>query len=530
MNKLLSAPSRKELRVSFQKNYSDSSWLDRNKVIDGFVAATGYERKYAIKLLNTPVALEIKQRKSTKRVIYDEQVKQALVSLWHAANQICSKRLVPFIPELLKVLERHGHLQLPETVREKVLDISHSTVDRLLQSERSKVNRSVTTTKPGSLFKHRIKVRTFADWDDVIPGFIEADLVAHCGDDTNGSFLNTLTLIDISSGWLECMALIRKSANDVITALEVVSDLLPFKLLGLDTDNGSEFINNDLLDFCDDKNITFTRSRAYKKNDQAHVEEKNGSVVRRLVGYDRFEGQNAWECLASLYKVMRLYVNFFQPSLKLLSKERSGARVTKKYSLAKTPYQRLMSSTHIPTAVKDDLTSQYRVLDPINLLDQLQTLQDKLWVHAGSKVIHDSAIINDLKNKITGETDPENIPASTVKIENSVHRFYHKAEKIDLRKAPRTWRTRKDPFEGVWDEIRLRLELNPESSPKALLNWLIDKYPGEFKANHVRTLQRRISEWRNLQEGQGEKLRAIMLSEKTQESLTETLEEEIFVD
>ena len=149
-------------------------------------------------------------------------------------------------------------------------------------------------------------MRTFADWDDVTPGFVEADLVAHCGGNTNGAFLNTLVLVDICTGWLECMPLLRKSAQDVIDGLRVADELLPFIMQGLDTDCGSEFINYDVLDYCEDKHITFTRARTHRKNDQAHVEEKNGSVVRRLVGYDRFEGRKAWEALAQLYRVLRM--------------------------------------------------------------------------------------------------------------------------------------------------------------------------------------------------------------------------------
>ena len=206
-------------------------------------------------------------------------------------NQICSKRLVPFLPALVAAMERHGHLRLPSDVRTRLLSISPATVDRLLRPERVRINKSVSTTRSGSLLKHQVPVRTFADWDDVVPGFLEADLVAHCGGNTNGAFLNTLTLVDISTGWLECIPLLRKSAGDVIDGLCIADDLLPFPLQGLDTDCGSEFINYEkittaiavlyLLDYCEKRSITFTRARTHRKNDQAHVEEKNGSVVRK---------------------------------------------------------------------------------------------------------------------------------------------------------------------------------------------------------------------------------------------------------
>ena len=211
-----------------------------------------------------------------------------LLTVWYAANQICSKRLVPFIPELVASLEKFGHLSLTVSMRQQLLSISSASVDRLLKVERQQTKKGLSTTKPGSLLKKQIQVHTFMDWDEVIPGFCEADLVAHCGDRVNGTFLNTLVLTDITSGWTEFLALLKRSEADVIAALKIAQKLLPFPLLGLDTDNGSEFINYELLKFCKSQQITFTRSRAYRKNDQAHVEEKNGSIVRRLnVSQDR---------------------------------------------------------------------------------------------------------------------------------------------------------------------------------------------------------------------------------------------------
>ncbi len=175
------------------------------------------------------------------------------------------------------------------------------------------------------------------------------------------------------------MPLLHKSADDAILGLRLTKELLPFSLLGIDTDNGSEFINYELLNYGQDEKITFTRSRAYRKNDQAHVEQKNGSVVRRLVGYDRFEGYQAWQALTELYRVLRLYVNYFQPSLKLISKERKGAHVTKKYDTAQTPYQRTLASSSLSDTAKHSLTEHYQSLDPVGLLNSMEMLQDKLW-------------------------------------------------------------------------------------------------------------------------------------------------------
>jgi len=519
--KPMSLKMRREFLFSVRDQYQKSDWLEKGKLLDGFIAASGYDRKYAIKLLNGNNHTIMLPQKRQVRIKYDEQVKHALVAVWYAANQICSKRLVPFIPELVCVMEEKGHLNISVKVKEKLLGISRSTVDRILKIEKQQSRKSISTTTAGNLFKHQIQVRTFSDWDDVTPGFLEADLVAHCGGDTKGSFLNTLTLTDICTGWTECLPLIRKSSGDVIIGLKLAQNLLPFPLLGFDTDNGSEFINHEVLEYCDDNKITFTRSRAYRKNDQAHVEQKNGSIVRRTVGYDRFEGRAAWEALGEMYRVLRVYINFFQPSLKLLSKERSGAKVTKKYDIAKTPHQRILQTETIDQNIKDTLNRQYKKLDPVKLLVQLEQLQNKLFEHAwSSSIIHkiDGPVqLSDNLIEILGQSKTEakivsDINNETPKITKLNH--YRHTKKIDKRKGLRNYRTRKDPFERVRDEIKLKLELNPEISPKALLDDLIIKYPNDYKPSHLRTLQRRVSNWCNEQLDQEAQLRAIMLARK----------------
>ena len=292
---------RRELLRRTAEDYASARKRIKSQIVDQLVAATGYGRKHAITLLNNPPSSISSSR--PRRARYDERVKRALVTLWTTANRICAKRLVPFLPELIEVMERHGHLSLPADVRGKLLTISPATADRLLATERSN-QRGMSTTRPGSLLKKQIKVRTFADWDDLQPGFLEADLVAHCGVSAAGSFLHTLVLVDVATGWTECVALLRRSEADVIGALNSLRGRLPVPLLGLDTDNGSEFINYEMLRYCQREQITFTRSRVNRKNDQAFVEEKNGSVVRRLIGYDRYEGLGAWRALIHLYEIL----------------------------------------------------------------------------------------------------------------------------------------------------------------------------------------------------------------------------------
>ena len=237
--------TRKELLRLIQKRYKQSNWVGKRKILDELRATTGYSRKHAISLLNQN-EIEIAAQKNKIPVFkrkYDEDVKQALITIWNAANQICSKRLVPFIPDLLIALERFGHLTVPVDVRNRLLTISPATADRLLETKRREERKGVSATRPGSLLKKQIKVRTFADWNDIVPGFLEGDLVAHCGDRVNGSFLNTLVLTDIATTWTEFFPLLQKSESGVIAALKVAQQILPFLLIGLDTDNGSEFMS-----------------------------------------------------------------------------------------------------------------------------------------------------------------------------------------------------------------------------------------------------------------------------------------------
>lgn len=272
-----------------------------------------------------------------------------------------------------------GYLDLEPEIREKLLTISSATVDRMLGKVRRRERTSAQSrTRPGSLLKKNVPIRTFADWDEEHerPGFAEADLVAHCGSSMEGSFLHTLTLTDVASGWTECLALLYRDQETTLRALRVGRDRMPFRLLGLDTDNGTEFLNYLLLSYCEQEKITFTRSRAYKKNDQCRVEQKNGAIVRRFVGYDRYEGIRPCRILSELYQTLRLYVNYFQPSMKLLSKKREGAKVKKTYDEAKTPCQRLLASDRIPQEVKDRLRCRQHELDPVALLKEIDRLQD----------------------------------------------------------------------------------------------------------------------------------------------------------
>jgi hypothetical protein len=300
--------------------------------------------------------------------------------VWEAADRLCSKRLQPFVPEMVKVLRQHGEQKLDASTEGQLCRMSPSTIDRLLRNYR-KVGgrRGLVTTRPRSLLKSSIPIRTFADWQENSPGFLEVDLVAHCGESTEGFYLNTLCAVDVASGWTECLPVWGKGQERVGGAVHKIRQRLPFHLLGLDSDNGSEFINQHLYTYCQRQKVTFTRSRSYKKNDSCHVEQKNGNVVRRLVGYDRYTSRAAYQCLERLYDSVRLYMNFFQPTMKLVSKTRHGAKVNKVYDTARTPYQRLLGAGMLTEVRQQELAATYHGLNPVRLLKQINSNLEQLW-------------------------------------------------------------------------------------------------------------------------------------------------------
>ncbi len=492
----MSFRGKRELLVQVAPRYSSARHGQRSVILDEFVAVTGYDRKYAIRLLLGPIRPPAPIRRP-RAAHYGSGVQQALSVVWSAANGICAKRLVPFLPELVPTLERHGHLVITDEVRAQLLELSPATVDRLLRPLRQP--HGLSTTKPGRLLKHQIPVRTFAEWTDVKPGFLEGDLVAHCGGTTDGAFLYTFTLTDIATTWTECLALLHRSQHGVVHALEQARRLFPFPILGIDTDNGSEFINEELLAYCTGEQITFTRGRVGNKNDQAWVEQKNGSVVRQLVGYDRFEGQRAYRQLAELYRAVRLYVNFFQPSMKLVTKTRTGSRVRRTYGPAQTPFQRVLASGVLDVSNQRRLKAVYRALDPVRLLHQLETLQEALWRHAlfrsriGPPTNAPLAVPFDLNASGLGVDGMPTDEAVGLPTGTRQRRKYRRSEKSI---GPRTYRTRKDPFEAVWDEVCQWLVVQPERTGRSVFDELQQRYPGQYPDTQIRTLQRHIQLWR----------------------------------
>jgi Integrase core domain len=482
MDTKLSKQTRYELLRALRERYQNVPRIDKTKILDELIDIAGCHRKHAIRLL-TAVVPALPGVPKTGRRIYSEAVRSALVVLWEAADRICGKRLKAILPGLISAMERHGHLTLEPDVRQLLLAASPATIDRLLAPIRGTAGHR-RKRKPTTKSSREIPVRTFADWNEPAPGFLEVDFVAHGGDSMQGTFLWSLVATDVCSGWTEAVPLVAREQSLVVEGLEVIRRQFPVPVLGIDSDNDSAFINETLQGYCAERKIEFTRSRPYQKNDQAWIEQKNGSVIRRFVGYRRLSGLIAGQCLARLYKMVRLYVNYFQPSFKLLSKTRDGAKIQKRYHKPATPCERLLAHASVSDAAKQALRAELAPLDPAELLHQIREGQAALAALGSGDLSHgpERQSLEEFLAKLPelwreGEARPT-----------------HRCEAS----SPRTWRTRKDPLNDVWPEILLWLQEDPDSTAKSLMERLQKVYPDRFLDGLLRTLQRRVREWRHV--------------------------------
>jgi hypothetical protein len=482
MSTKISKQTKHELLEALCERYRQVSKIEKTQILNEFVDIAGCHRKHAIRLLTGVDRLMPDAAKPGRR-IYSEAVREALVVLWEAADRICGKRLKVILPSLISAMERHGHLALDPTVRHLLLAASPATIDRLLAPIRGTAGRR-RKRKPTTKSSREIPVRTFSDWNEPPPGFLEVDFVAHGGESMQGTFLWSLVATDVGSGWTEAVPLVAREQSLVVKGLDVIRRQFPVPVRGIDSDNDSAFINETLQDYCEREQIEFTRSRPYRKNDQAWIEQKNGSVIRRFVGYERFSGLVAGQCLARLYGMIRLYVNYFQPSFKLLSKTRDGAKVKKRYHKPATPCDRLLAHNSVSAAAKEALRAELAALDPLEILHQIREGQSALAALGSGDLGHgpEREGLEEFLAKL-----PELWRAGEV-------RPTHRSEPA----SPRPWRTRKDPFEEVWPEILLWLQRDPDSTAKSLMERLQCTYPGRFPEGQLRTLQRRIREWRHV--------------------------------
>lgn len=526
MNSNMPRSARSALTEAVRSRFRASSGKAKRRILDEFIAATGYHEKSAIRVLNASPTKVRRSRRKLPR--YDEAARAALIVLWEASDRVCSKRLKALVPMLLAALERNGHLRLNEDIRSKVVSMSAATIDRLLQAPRS-ATRARKAPRATPEPRRRIRMRTFTDWHDPPPGSVEMDLVAHCGQINRGSFVHSLVLTDIASGWTEAAPIVVREGALVVETLERIRTSLPFALRAVDVDNGTEFVNERLIEYCLANGIELTRSRPYRKNDQAWIEQKNGAVVRKLLGYRRFEGLAAARAITRLYAASRLFVNFFQPSFKLAAKHRDGAKVFKRYHPPQTPCERLLQAENIPTSTQDKLREIVTQLDPLKLLEEMRAMQAHLAALADGEVPPPAT------------SDPPNLAAFVASLSSAWRAgeirptFSVEAKPLYLRSLqkvsapmcattpiagtkpppspPRTTPVVRKPQEipqvvyaekrasaqalrMIWPIACRRLEGLPNINARQLFEELCVQFPGRFGRKQYRTLLRRVNLWR----------------------------------
>src|SRR6266446_1517385 len=381
----ISMGARREVVSAVAERYGSAKRAEKGRILDELCATTGWHRKHAVRALRQRQTGKVVTRRERRRR-YGATIKDALIALWEASDRVCGKRLKVMIPTLLPALERHGRLKLDQADRDRVLAISAATIDRLLGDV--KVAASGGKRRRAGFYsaiRREVPIRTFNDWKGPPPGFCEVDMVAHGGTSVAGSFIQTLTMVDVATGWTECMPLLTRESGLVVRAMERAQTQFPWLIRGTDFDNDSAFMNDVVVPWCRAQKIEVTRSRAYKKNDQAFVEQKNGAVVRRLVGYGRFDDVEMTRVLERLYGASRLHTNFFQPSFKLKDKRREGAKVIKRYHVPATPYARALAHPKLSKAVKRRLREFYRTLDPVALLAEIRDAQAELGTRVSAR-------------------------------------------------------------------------------------------------------------------------------------------------
>ncbi|WP_445167561.1 integrase catalytic domain-containing protein [Mycolicibacterium sp. Dal123E01] len=382
----LTLAERRAITETAATRYQLARKRDKGRILDELCANTGWHRNHARKALKAALMPKVVTPRSPRPMTYGPDVIAALTICWTVLGMPAGKRLAPMLAELVVVLRHFRELVIGDETAALLVSMSAATIDRRLADERARYTiKGRVGTKPGSLLKSQIPIRTWADWDDAVPGFVEIDTVFHDGGNRGGGHAFTLTVTDIATGWTENRSLPDRMAKHILAALNHIAATMPFPILGVDSDNGSEFINEDLLTWCQDRGITFTRSRPGNKNDGCHVEQKNWTVVRTVVGYYRYDTASELLLLNEIWQLQSKLTNYFYPQQKLISKVRTGAKVSRKHDKATTPFHRAIDHPDMTVERIVALKRTYSLINPAATGRQIHALTAQLFTLATSK-------------------------------------------------------------------------------------------------------------------------------------------------
>ncbi|UWU94271.1 transposase family protein [Bradyrhizobium sp. CB1015] len=493
----ISMGARREVVSAVTERYRSAKRAEKGPILDELCATTGWHRKHAVRALRRREAVGPGEVEATRerRRRYGAMIKDALTALWEASDRVCGKRLKVMIPILLPALEQHGRLQLGQSDRDRVLAISAATIDRLLVDVKIAASGG-RRRRAGfySAIRREVPIRTFNDWNSPVPGFCEVYMVAHGGTSVAGSFIQTLTMVDVATGWTECLPLLTREGSLVVEAINRAQSLFPWLLRGVDFDNDSAFMNDVVVPWCREQKLEVTRSRAYKKNDQAFVEQKNGAVVRRLMGYGRFDGVETARMMGPPLCGGRALRQLLPAVVQAEGEASRGAKVIKRYHLPSTPYERALAHPKVTAAVKKRLRDQYRSLDPVALLAEIRATQEEL----GNRV--------DRRAGQARGPQPAHISIPPATFAKTLGKTATAGEpRATHRRTRRPYKTRvrmPSKLDRHIAAIEAWLAEQPQLTAIAIVGRLREKYPEEFgKRQHsivqrlLRTLRRRAAEW-----------------------------------